>query len=86
MAFALVLLLGLAVERATDGWGLSMQFFRAGLPVMDNPFAQWLVYTAAFLAASSVGMFAGVVFKRWGQLGVWAVSIGTGWCWPVRPS
>ncbi|WP_300016483.1 hypothetical protein [Pseudonocardia sp.] len=74
MAFGLVLAAGLAIERATGGWGVGLGFFRFGAP--ENLLLAWLVFAAVLLGCSAVGLGFGVVFKRWGQLGVYAVLIG----------
>ncbi len=71
---ALVTLLGL-VERATGGWGLRVAFFDLGFLRVDNSLLQWLVYSAPFAALGLLGVAMGVVFKRWGQTGVYAVVI-----------
>jgi hypothetical protein len=76
MVFGLVLMVGRAVEIATGGWGMNLMFFRFGLPEQSNVFTQWLGYVVPFLVFSAIGLFAGVVFKRWGQIGVYAVSLG----------
>ena len=70
----LVTLLG-AVERGTGGWGLQVAFFDLGFLRVDDPLLQWLVYTAPFTACALLGVVVGVVFKRWGQTGVYAVAI-----------
>jgi hypothetical protein len=77
MVFGLVLMVGRALEIATGGWGMNLVFFRFGLPEQSNVFTQWLGYVVPFLVFSAIGLFAGVVFKRWGQIGVYAVSLGT---------
>jgi hypothetical protein len=76
MVFGLVLMVGRALEIATGGWGMNLVFFRFGLPEQSNVFTQWLGYVVPFLVFSAIGLFAGVVFKRWGQIGVYAVSLG----------
>jgi hypothetical protein len=91
----LVTLLGLA-EQASGGWGIGLHFFALDFLTVGDPLLQWLVYTVPFLAFAAVGVFAGVVFKRWGQVGVyggrrWApgspgsraprCSPATRWCW-----
>jgi hypothetical protein len=64
------------LERVTGGWGVGVRFF--GLPFVqqDGVFAQWLVYTVPFLACSAVGVVIGVIFKRWGQAGLFVAGIG----------
>jgi hypothetical protein len=73
----LLLLLG-RIETATGGWGVDLRFFGLPFLLQDGLLAQWLVYTVPFLALSAIGVFAGVVFKRWGQLGVYALTVGSG--------
>ena len=73
--FGLMITLFGVLEGATRGWGLQLYFFRlAFLP--QNLLLQWLAYTGPFLAISAVFVFTGVVFKRWGQLGVYVVTVG----------
>ncbi len=71
---ALLLLLGL-LERATGGWGLGLKFFAIDFLVVGDPLLQWLVYAVPFAALAALGIFAGVVFKRWGQVGVYAMTL-----------
>jgi hypothetical protein len=71
---ALLLVLNL-VERATGGWGVGLQFFALGFLTVANPVLQWLIFAVPFLVFAAVGVFVGVVFKRWGQPGVYAVCI-----------
>ena len=72
----LLLLLG-RIETATGGWGINLQFFGLPFLLQDGLLAQWLVYTVPFLALSAIGVFTGVVFKRWGRPGVYALTIGS---------
>ncbi|GAA1246098.1 hypothetical protein GCM10009609_06900 [Pseudonocardia aurantiaca] len=65
------------VESGTGGWGVGVRFFGLPFLVQSNVFAQWLAYTVPFLAVSAIGVFMGVVFKRWGQPGVYMVSLGS---------
>jgi hypothetical protein len=77
VAYGVILtVLGL-VETATGGWGVAVRFFVLPFLAQDNLLAQWLVYTVPFLAVSAVGVFAGVVFKRWGQPGVYTLGLGS---------
>ncbi|MGH3903341.1 MAG: hypothetical protein ACRDTE_03975 [Pseudonocardiaceae bacterium] len=77
LVYGIVLSLLLQLERATAGWGLSLNFF--GLPFLrqDNAVLQVLVYAVPFLLLSFLGVFIGVVFKRWGQMGMCVMSIGS---------
>jgi hypothetical protein len=72
----LLLILG-RIETATGGWGIKLKFFALPFLIQDGLLAQWLVYTVPFLALSAIGVFAGVVFKRWGQPGVYALTVGS---------
>ncbi|HWH01565.1 MAG TPA: hypothetical protein VNV66_20130 [Pilimelia sp.] len=73
------LLTGLrAVERATDGWGMSLNFFAPGFLAVEGPLGQLLIYTGPLLLVSFLGLFGGAVGKRWGQSGLltlWAVVV-----------
>lgn len=75
--FGALLLLLVRIETATGGWGINLRFFSLPFLLQDGLFAQWLVYTVPFLALSAIGVFAGVVFKRWGQPGVYALTVGS---------
>ena len=75
--YGLLLVMLNAFERATGGWGLRIRFFDLSFLTQGNVVAQWLVYTVPFLAMSAMGVFAGVVFKRWGQPGVYTLGIGS---------
>lgn len=65
------------LERTTGGWGMSLSFY--GLPFLrqDNPVLQVLVYAVPFLFMAFLGVVIGVVFKRWGQLGIYAMSVAS---------
>lgn len=67
----------LAVENATGGWGLDVAFFGVPFLVQSNPVAQVAAYGAPMLALAFVGMMVGTLFKRWGQIGVYAAGIST---------
>jgi hypothetical protein len=75
--FGVLLVVFGRIEAATDGWGLDLRFFGLPFLLQDNLLAQWLVYTVPFLTLSAVGVFAGVVFKRWGQPGVYVLTLGS---------
>jgi hypothetical protein len=73
MALALVsgLLLTVlqAIERATDGWGLSLHFFRVPYLLNGPWYATWLTSFVGLFAVFAYGMWHGVVYSRWGWLG-----------------
>jgi hypothetical protein len=76
-AFGLVLTILERVESATDGWGIQMQMFALPFLHHENLVVQWLVFSVPFLAFTTIGLVIGVTFKRWGQQGVYLVSIAT---------
>jgi hypothetical protein len=76
MALALVsglVLTGLqAIERATDGWGLSLHFFRVPYLLNGPWYATWLTSFVGLFAVFVYGMWYGIVSTRWGMLGTLA--------------
>jgi hypothetical protein len=73
LAYALVLYLLYALERATDGWGVAMRFFGPPFLTNSNPLLQILVYAVPMLLVTFLGIFLGTVYLRWGTSGVLAV-------------
>lgn len=67
----------LAIEGVTGGWGIDLRFFGVGFLVQSNPVAQVVAYSVPLLALGFIGMMVGTLFKRWGQIGVYAAGIGT---------
>ncbi|WP_448626058.1 hypothetical protein [Geodermatophilus sp. URMC 64] len=64
------------VQRATGGWGVGLRFWApAGLDVHNFPL-QIAVSGAPMLAFMAAGVGMGAVYKRWGQSGVWGLSVG----------
>ena len=66
-----------AIEDATGGWGVRLHFWAPGSVDVGNPALQLVVYTAPMLACASVGIGIGVVFKRWGAPGLYALGLLT---------
>jgi|tagenome__1003787_1003787.scaffolds.fasta_scaffold20735917_2 hypothetical protein len=66
-----------AVEKATHGWGVGLDFWAPGPLQVDNFFLQILVSGAPMLAFVFAGIGIGVVSKRWGTNGVWTLSVVT---------
>lgn len=76
LATALSVVYGLALallqvaERASDGWGLRLHFFRPGWG-LDGPWYQtWLLSFVLLLLFWVYGMWCGLVFRRWAIPGV----------------
>ncbi|RBY77581.1 hypothetical protein DQ238_14285 [Geodermatophilus sp. TF02-6] len=60
-----------AIEDATGGWGVGLDYFApAGLDV-DNAALQIPVSGAPMLAFAFAGVGMGVIAKRWGPAGIW---------------
>jgi hypothetical protein len=67
---ALVATVGQQVERATDGWGLAMRFFRVPY-ILDGPwYLTWLTSFVAVTLLFVYGMWIGVVYRRWNLIGL----------------
>ncbi|WP_017975077.1 hypothetical protein [Actinopolyspora halophila] len=78
IGYGVLLYLLSLLEQATSGWGLRLQFFALPFLTQDNAPAQLLTYTVPFLLLAFLGVWAGVVFKRWGQPGVYTMIFGAG--------
>jgi hypothetical protein len=63
-----------AVERATDGWGVRMSFFRVTY-LLDGPWYQtWLTSFVGLTLLFVYGMWFGIVHRRWNLLGTLAFT------------
>jgi len=61
------------VEQLTNGWGIHMTYFSLGTAVDGYSPLSIVIYTVPMVLCSYVGLFYGVVSKRWGNAGViWA--------------
>jgi hypothetical protein len=76
LAAALAFVDGLAlailqvIERATDGWGVQMGFFRVAF-VLNGPwYLTWLTSFVGLTLLFVYGMWYGIVYRRWGALGI----------------
>jgi len=59
-----------AIERATDGWGLSVTCFRSPHLLNGPWYATWLTSFVGLSALFLYGMWFGIVNRRWGMLGL----------------
>jgi hypothetical protein len=65
----LALTVAQAIERATNGWGASMHFFRVPY-VLDGPwYLTWLTSFVALALLFVYGMWFGIVYRRWNLIG-----------------
>jgi len=69
LLFGLAMYLLSVVERATDGWGVGLDFFRLPFLETGNPLTQMLVYAVPLLLFATLGTVWGAVVKRWGNNG-----------------
>lgn len=54
-----------AIERSTDGWGLSMHFFRFWWLLDGSWYITWLTSFVLFALMFVYGMWTGLVYRRW---------------------
>jgi hypothetical protein len=67
---ATVTTVGQVVERATGGWGLGLCFFRVHY-ILDGPwYLTWLTSFVALTLLFVYGMWFGLVYRRWSQVGL----------------
>jgi hypothetical protein len=64
-----------AIERATDGWGLSITFFRVPHLLTGPWYATWLTSFVGLSVLFVYGMWYGIVNRRWGTLGLIAFLV-----------
>jgi hypothetical protein len=77
LGYGIALALLSLIETATDGWGVGLEFWTPGPLHADNFFLQIVVSGAPMLAFIFAGIGVGVVSKRWGTNGVWALTVVT---------
>lgn len=59
-----------AIERATDGWGVQMGFFRVAY-LLNGPWYQtWLTSFVGLTLLFVYGMWFGIVYRRWNLAGL----------------
>src|SRR5262249_28510204 len=61
----------------TNGWGVGVGFFDLVPLTHSNSPVQILVYAVPMVLFSVIGMFLGIVSKRWGANGVLTLSLAT---------
>lgn len=58
-----------AIERATDGWGVHMGFFRVPYLLSGPWYLTWLTSFVGLTVLFVYGMWFGIVFRRWNIIG-----------------
>ena len=76
LGFGAILAVLDAVESASGGWGVGLQFWTPPPVDVDGFLPQVAVSGAPMLALIAAGVGMGVVTKRWGPNGVWGLIIG----------
>jgi hypothetical protein len=67
---AVVITVGQAIERATDGWGINMAFFRVPY-ILDGPwYRTWATSFVVLTLLFVYGMWFGLVYRRWNLVGL----------------
>jgi hypothetical protein len=61
---------GQAIERADDGWGIHMGFFRVPYLLNGPWYLTWLTSFVAVTLLYVYGMWFGLVYRRWSLLGL----------------
>jgi hypothetical protein len=74
VVFSVLLYLLKLVEDATGGWGIALHFYALPFLAERNGLLQILVYLGPFILVSAIGIFCGVVLRRWGLNGILALS------------
>jgi hypothetical protein len=84
-----------AIERATNGWGVSMHFFSVPYLLNGPWYATWLTVFVATVMLFVYGMWYGIVHRRWGLIGTvtfvaaqvlvvlaWVLAVTWSHAWP----
>lgn len=75
LVYGIALYALLVIERATNGWGVNLSFFR-GFWAVDNPVSQILVLAVPMAVMAFLGIAVGVMYKRFGSVGMYLLTIG----------
>ncbi|MCZ2846355.1 hypothetical protein [Modestobacter sp. VKM Ac-2978] len=82
VVFGITLAALTAVENATNGWGVGLEFWAPGAVDVGNPALQVVVFAVPMMAFAFMGIGLGVLYKRWGATGIYALTaaliVGTG--------
>jgi hypothetical protein len=82
LAVALAAVDGLALallqvlERATNGWGVTLHFFRVPYLLNGPWYLTWLTSFVLLALVFVYGMWFGLAYRRWGLIGLLALAAG----------
>jgi hypothetical protein len=72
VVYGLALAVLQVIERATDGWGVGLHFFRVAY-ILDGPwYLTWLTSFTGLALLFVYGMWFGLVYRRWNLVGAFA--------------
>jgi hypothetical protein len=74
--FSLAVTVLQAIERSTNGWGISMGFFRVPYILDGAWYTTWATSLVAMVLMFVWGTWFGLVFRRWGVAGMIALIAG----------
>jgi hypothetical protein len=72
--YGLLIALGQVIERATDGWGFKMAFFRVPYILDGSWYLTWLTSGVVLALLFVLGTWFGLAFRRWNLVG--AIGLG----------
>ncbi|MCV2492006.1 hypothetical protein OF117_21900 [Geodermatophilus sp. YIM 151500] len=75
VSYAVALALLAAIEDASGGFGLGLQFWGPSPIDVDGPLLQVVVYATPLLACATVGAALGILFKRWGASALYTLAV-----------
>ena len=58
------------IERATNGWGVAMHFFRVPYILAGPWYLTWLTSFVGLITLFVYGMWYGIVYRRWNMIGI----------------
>ncbi len=65
-----------SVERATDGWGIAMEFFQPFFLGDLGVAGRFAVFASLFACMGALGAALAAARTRWGAVGLWVASLG----------
>jgi hypothetical protein len=73
--YGLALALLQVIEQASGGWGVGLHFFRVGYILPGPWYLTWLTSFVLLTLTFVCGMWVGLIFRRWGMLGLLACAL-----------
>jgi hypothetical protein len=73
--YGLALALLQVIEQASGGWGVGLHFFRVGYILPGPWYLTWLTSFVLLALMFVCGMWVGLIYRRWGMLGLLAFAV-----------